>query len=867
MAQLNDLIVAGASRLLNGLGVLGSANMDSILPNITETYDLGASDKKWKTGYIKTISANDITLAILTVTNYATIGGGQAATAANTGALRVTGGLSATQNSFFAKSIITTPGNSQGIKVNAAYITAADSANGEIVLQGGHLRFGGSSWAYDQWAGLKYDHGTKTIYLGIADGTVFAANTAQSGGTLALPGVRYLTINGKEVIDAVDTWLRINEDKTFSSGTYFGQSIVRTDNQFQVGDGGNKFYANSSGNGYFSNSLGIGGTNTSYKIYTNGKVKVGDGAASTSTSTGALQVGGGVGVSGNSYFAGSITIANNILPEANNTRLLGSSSKYWKEAYITTMYGSADKVDGFHYGETAYSHSNDYTQPTANTVWYLKISTPVWNSNSETIYIRADGDNRHGTIILKTGSRQSRWFGWATNYNSTCVSGVKKVISNSDDIYIRLDSGTTSVTVRTTFSPTITVVTDSADYTDVPSEGGLFGNGIAATTFYGNLSGNVTGNVTGALTGNASTATTLRTARTLTIGNTGKTFNGNANVSWSLSEIGAVAKAGDTMTGNLTAPTYIATQKMVVGSTGLVDLTAAGTTRLYADGLAISNPTTKNDDAWIRMIGTGESDSVLEIATGDDAGGTTAEQIVVRQYGSSGLAHEIKLLDGSGNTYLKRLIMNGALDLANGTWNKAGDDAQFGDHNTAGSFAIQGLNGHTNLKMVTYGGSSYGTITWDGSQFSLSHDIKAPKVHGAVWNDYAEYRNQIEEIEPGYCVASMDDGKIYKTSEKFQPCDGIVSDTFGFSIGETKECKTPLAVAGRVLAYCAGNRDNYHAGDTVCAGPEGKVMKMTREEILMWPDRVVGIVSEIPQYKTWGTGNVKVNGRIWIKVR
>ena len=41
------------------------------------------------------------------------------------------------------------------------------------------------------------------------------------------------------------------------------------------------------------------------------------------------------------------------------------------------------------------------------------------------------------------------------------------------------------------------------------------------------------------ITGNAGTATTLATARTLTIGNTGKSFDGSANVSWSLNEIGA----------------------------------------------------------------------------------------------------------------------------------------------------------------------------------------------------------------------------------------------------------------------------------------------------------------------------------------
>ena len=145
--------------------------------------------------------------------------------------------------------------------------------------------------------------------------------------------------------------------------------------------------------------------------------------------------------------------------------------------------------------------------------------------------------------------------------------------------------------------------------------------------------------------------------------------------------------------------------------------------------------------------------------------------------------------------------------------------------------------------------------------------ITGSKVYGAVWNDYAEYRNQKEIIEPGYCVASADNGRVYKTIKKFQACDGIVSDTFGFAIGETEECQTPLAVAGRVLAYCAGNREDYHAGDTVCAGPGGLVYKMTREEIREWPDRIIGIVSEIPEYQEWGIGNIKVNNRIWIKVK
>ena len=61
------------------------------------------------------------------------------------------------------------------------------------------IRFGGTSWDWNVWAGLKYTHSNKTIYLGIADGSVFNANSAQSGGSLRFPGISNVyatTFNG-----------------------------------------------------------------------------------------------------------------------------------------------------------------------------------------------------------------------------------------------------------------------------------------------------------------------------------------------------------------------------------------------------------------------------------------------------------------------------------------------------------------------------------------------------------------------------------------------------------------------------------------------------------------------------------------------
>ena len=145
-------------------------------------------------------------------------------------------------------------------------------------------------------------------------------------------------------------------------------------------------------------------------------------------------------------------------------------------------------------------------------------------------------------------------------------------------------------------------------------------------------------------------------------------------------------------------------------------------------------------------------------------------------------------------------------------------------------------------------------------------------VTSAVWNDYAEYR-QCKEKQPGRCVQENDNGWLDRTNARLIPGASIISDTWGFSQGKTDTATTNVAVSGRVLAYTYRDRHEYHAGMSVCSAPDGTIDIMTREEIMMYPDAIVGIVSEVPEYETWGGGEdadrdpVKVDGRIWIKVR
>lgn len=212
----------------------------------------------------------------------------------------------------------------------------------------------------------------------------------------------------------------------------------------------------------------------------------------------------------------------------------------------------------------------------------------------------------------------------------------------------------------------------------------------------------------------------------------------------------------------------------------------------------------------------------------------TSSQNSGKDLPSSTWWHVIKMNHGTGDTYYKRLL---AFDF----W-------------TANNIqtAVATNNGVTR---------SWYKVWCQGNS-----------VTGAVWNDYAECRKS-DSQEPGYVMFEKGDDSLSKTIERLQHFAGIVSDTWGFSQGETDEAKTNIAVAGRVLAYPYQDRNNYKPGDCVCAAPGGKVDIMTREEIIQYPDRIVGTVSCVPDYEEWGGGEladrdpVKVNGRIWIKVR
>lgn len=164
-------------------------------------------------------------------------------------------------------------------------------------------------------------------------------------------------------------------------------------------------------------------------------------------------------------------------------------------------------------------------------------------------------------------------------------------------------------------------------------------------------------------------------------------------------------------------------------------------------------------------------------------------------------------------------------------------------------------------------GSSSTTENTDPALFNTNVYVENNVLFGAAWNDYAEYRYTSKNIEPGRCVVENGKDELVLSSERMMPGAEIVSDTFGFAIGQTEKCKTPIAISGRVLAYPYENIEEFKPGYPVCSGPNGTVSIMSEDEARTYPWLILGTVSAIPQEETWGAQPINTKNRIWIRVR
>lgn len=149
--------------------------------------------------------------------------------------------------------------------------------------------------------------------------------------------------------------------------------------------------------------------------------------------------------------------------------------------------------------------------------------------------------------------------------------------------------------------------------------------------------------------------------------------------------------------------------------------------------------------------------------------------------------------------------MTGALHLANGTRNNAGDDCGFGDCNIGGCLGLQGLNGATGLAFIQQGASWRGgnnyRFTWNGSNMTSSST--------AQWN------NLNADLLDGYHQAAFSMGWTTSTKYRVDRWGGSTDKNWKKIVtyvctdgGQYRSCK----VKGTIY-YITGNHNQGHVID------------------------------------------------------
>ena len=455
-----------------------------------------------------------------------------------------------------------------------------------------------------------------------------------------------------------------------------------------------------------------------------------------------------------------------------------------------------------------------------------------------------------------------------SSISQSSTGKITAVKSNISDVYVYNtgDTMTDSLTISKAGECGVIVNNTSKSHQVEFIVGGSGNGGVYDRTnskyiVYSDVSGNVT------LNGNASSATKA-------------TQDGSGNVITST----YVKKAGDTMTGVLT---------LAAGS-GSIKQKMRDTSN-YESPIVFENetPSSFTYKPHIGFHNTGGNSSypgMMELCPwGTNSSPWTRA--------NTGLSITYDNIQFKGQTVRIGTVAiadggTGATTAANARTNldvvcKSGDTmtgnlkvVAAGDHyveaqNTDTSCRILLDSGSTTTKKHGLWSSGYYNTSYTASSCWILYRSSDSYVHtdtrlyGAVWNDYAEYRITKEDIEPGRCIIETGDDDLVLSTKRMQPGAEIVSDTFGFALGQTDEAKTPIASNGRVLAYPFESIEEFrkNIGRPVCSGPNGTVSIMTDEEYQKYGYCAIGTISTIPSYEEWGEDKVKVNGRVWIRVR
>jgi hypothetical protein len=268
-------------------------------------------------------------------------------------------------------------------------------------------------------------------------------------------------------------------------------------------------------------------------------------------------------------------------PKANGTAAIGSVNRVAREDHVHPLQASAATWTTAR--TLTIGNKGQSVNGSANVSWSLAdigaVETVAWDTSikcatwSRLFQYSAANEVIGGAFLVNIQATRGNVvygptvlvnFGHASTCNIVQINNIsytnikiRGVVDSNGAGYLEIYDNANSATNSTTQSVTVSVtkLTKGLSITKYTS----FTDGSTIPTNYASK-GEIT-TVSGcyytgksATSGSADTASSagkLTTARTLTIGNTGKSFDGSANVSWTLADIGALPAAGGNVTGNI----------------------------------------------------------------------------------------------------------------------------------------------------------------------------------------------------------------------------------------------------------------------------------------------------------------------------
>lgn len=354
---------------------------------------------------------------------------------------------------------------------------------------------------------------------------------------------------------------------------------------------------------------------------------------------------------------------------------------------------------------------------------------------------------QNGNITINqassTGTRQVRFQGGDNDYGRVAYGGTA---SNAGWMEIAsCDDGNEPIYVRQ-YTGVFTTVKRTATLLDANGNT-VFPGTVTAPTF------------TGALNGTAEWSKRLATNSQLTFGLNGLTYF-NANLS--------AGTAANQNVGPTTQWWHILRMNHGNGSGYFADIAVPLST---SDGIYWRRIQGGTNHGWYRVLDTNNYAGIIDG----------------------------RYVNVTGDT------MTGALHLANGTRNNAGDDCGFGDCNIGGCLGLQGLNGTTGLAFIQRGASWSGgnnyRFTWNGSNMTSSST--------AQWN------NLNADLLDGYHQAAFSMGWTTSTKYRVDRWGGSTDKNWKKIVtyvctggGQYQSCK----VKGTIY-YITGNHNQGHVID------------------------------------------------------